>query len=292
MKIKKAVIPAAGLGTRFLPFTKSMPKEMLNIVDKPTIQYNVEELIESGIDEILIITARNKDSIINHFDITPELDDNLRSHNKTNLLAISEHASNLGKIHFVRQGIAKGLGHAVGCAETFVCDEPFVVLLGDDILYSENDPGTKQIVDIYEKTGCSVIAVKEVPLEHTSRYGIVAGKQVDDRLIKIEHIVEKPDPKDAPSTMAVIGRYLLTPKIFEKLKNTKPGKGGEIQLTDAIALLMEEEDVYAYIVDAKRYDVGDKLGYLEATLEFGLRHPELKDGFREYLNEKKEEGLI
>ncbi|WP_459129381.1 UTP--glucose-1-phosphate uridylyltransferase GalU [Guggenheimella bovis] len=292
MKISKAVIPAAGLGTRFLPFTKSMPKEMLNVVDKPTIQYNVEELIESGIDDILIITARNKDAILNHFDETPELDESLRKSNKLELLEISKQASSLGHIHFVRQGIAKGLGHAVLCAESFCHEEPFLVLLGDDVLYNKDNPATKQLIDIYEQTGGSVIAVKEVPLEHTSRYGIVAGEEVSPGLIRLNHIVEKPDPKDAPTNLAVIGRYLLSPTIFKLLKETEPGKGGEIQLTDAIAKLLEIEPVYAFKVDAKRYDVGDKLGYLEATVEYALRHPELGKGFLEYLKEKHKEGLF
>ena len=287
MKIKKAIIPAAGLGTRFLPFTKAMPKEMLNIVDNPAIQYNVEELTNSGIKDILIITARNKDAIINHFDHTPELDDALKNSNKMDLLALSEKTSEMGNIHFIRQGIAKGLGHAIACGESFIGNEPFIVLLGDDLFYTEEREATQQLIDIHEKYGGSVIGVEEIPIEFSNRYGIVQGQFQDDRIMKLDHIVEKPAPENAPSNLAVIGRYLLTPDIFDALKRIPKGKGGEYQLTDAIALLIEEgKDVFACKLKGNRYDTGDKLGYLQATVEYALRNSELGDNFLKYLKLK------
>lgn len=286
MTIRKAIIPAAGLGTRFLPFTKAMPKEMLNIVDKPAIQYNVEELVRSGIEDILIITARNKEAIVNHFDVTPELDEVLRRDQKEDLLQISTEVSDLGPIHFVRQGTAKGLGHAVLCGEQFVGGEPFVVLLGDDLFYNDDLDATKQLMEIHEKTGACVIGVMEIPLEYSYRYGIVQLEE-EDGLQKITHMVEKPKPEHAPSNLAVVGRYLLTPEIFDALRRIPRGKGGEFQLTDAIEQLIKEGHlVCACELQGRRYDTGDKLGYLEATVEYALRHPELKDSFKDFLDQR------
>ncbi|PID82629.1 MAG: UTP--glucose-1-phosphate uridylyltransferase [Clostridiales bacterium] len=282
MKVKKAIIPAAGLGTRFLPYTKAMPKEMLNIVDKPAIQYNVEELVDSGIEDILIISARNKDSIINHFDITPELDNNLKIKGQDELLKISEHASNLAHIHFIRQGFAKGLGHAVYMARHFIGNEPFVVLLGDDIIHYEGISPIKKMYKIYEKTGSSVIGTIDIPMEKTNLYGIIESKNING-LEEIVGIVEKPDPKEAKSNRAVIGRYLLTPEIFECIENVDSGYGGEIQLTDAIALLLESQKVYSHKITGDRYDVGNKNGYLKATVEYALRDKKLSKHFKEYL---------
>ncbi len=284
MKVRKAVIPAAGFGTRFLPATKALPKEMLPIVDKPTIQYNVEELIESGIEEILIITSRNKESIMNHFDKSPELEQSLREKNKFELLKISEDISNMIDIHFIRQKEAKGLGHAILCAKSFVGNEPFAVLLGDDVVYSEK-PCIKQLIDVYNEYNSSVVGVQQVKRENVNKYGIVDGKKVNDRTYKLNDMVEKPDIENAPSNMAILGRYVLTPEIFEELENTKKGKGGEIQLTDGIKNLNKKQNVYAYDFEGRRYDAGNKLGYMEANVEYALRHDEIKDDFKLYLKE-------
>ncbi|MDM8533160.1 UTP--glucose-1-phosphate uridylyltransferase GalU [Clostridiaceae bacterium HSG29] len=284
MKVRKAVIPAAGFGTRFLPATKAQPKEMLPIVDKPTIQYNVEELINAGIEEILIITSRNKEAIMNHFDKTPELDYSLRNNNKLDLLKISEDISNMVNIHFVRQKEAKGLGHAILCAKSFIGNEPFAVLLGDDVVYSE-EPCIKQLIDVYNEYNSSVVGVQQVKKENVSKYGIVDGKKVNDRTYELNDMVEKPDIENAPSNMAILGRYVLTPEIFEELENTKKGKGGEIQLTDGIKNLNKKQNVYAYDFEGRRYDAGNKLGYMEANVEYALRHDEIKDDFKLYLKE-------
>lgn len=284
MKVRKAVIPAAGLGTRFLPATKAQPKEMICIVDKPAIQYIVEEALASGIEEILIIIGRNKESIANHFDQTPELDHNLASKNKIELLEISKGLSEMANIHFVRQKEAKGLGHAVLCAKAFVGDEPFAVLLGDDIVTGEV-PALKQLIDVHDQYGASVLGVQTVPKDQVDKYGIVDGHQVADRTYEVNRLIEKPAIAEAPSNVAALGRYVLTPEIFSCLEKTPHGKGDEIQLTDGMDLLRETQKIMAYDFTGKRYDTGDKLGYLKATVEFGLAHDKLKDDFRAYLKE-------
>ncbi|MGL5086736.1 MAG: UTP--glucose-1-phosphate uridylyltransferase GalU [Clostridium sp.] len=282
-KVRKAIIPAAGLGTRFLPATKAQPKEMLPIVDKPTIQYIIEEAIASGIEEILIITGRNKKCIEDHFDRSIELELELAKSGKDELLEIVNQISNMVDIHFIRQKEPRGLGHAINCARAFVGDEPFAILLGDDIVYNDEKPCLKQLMDCYNEYKTSVLGVQTVPQEHVSRYGIVDGIQIEDRVMKVKGLVEKPSVEEAPSNVAILGRYIVTPKIFEILENTKPGKGNEIQLTDALLTLIGEEAMYAYNFEGRRYDVGDKQGFLEATVEYALRNPELKDGLVEYL---------
>lgn len=284
MKVRKAVIPAAGLGTRFLPATKAQAKEMLCIVDKPAIQYIVEEALKSGIEEILVIIGRNKEAIANHFDQTPELDHNLDSKNKTDLLKISKDLSEMANIHFVRQKEAKGLGHAVLCAKAFVGDEPFAVLLGDDIVTGEV-PALKQLMDTYEKYEASVLGVQTVAKDQVDKYGIVDGEMIEDRTYEVKRLVEKPSIEEAPSNVAALGRYVLTPEIFECLERTPRGKGDEIQLTDGMDLLRESQKIMAYDFTGKRYDTGDKLGYLKATVEFALEHETLKEGFKAYLKE-------
>jgi UTP--glucose-1-phosphate uridylyltransferase len=283
MKVRKAVIPAAGLGTRFLPATKAMPKEMLPIVDKPTIQYIVEEAIASGIEEILIITGRSKRAIEDHFDRSIELELELEKKNNHELLEIVKSVSAMVDIHYVRQKDPKGLGHAVYCARTFVGEEPFAVLLGDDIVYNEGKPCLKQMIDAYDELGASILGVQEVALQEVSKYGIVAGTQVSDRVYSVRDLVEKPSMEDAPSNVAILGRYIINPGIFEILENTKPGKGGEIQLTDALKELAARESMYAYSFEGKRYDVGNKQGFLEATVEAALRREDLRGEFLDYL---------
>ena len=282
-KIRKAIIPAAGLGTRFLPATKAQPKEMLPIVDKPTIQYIIEEAIASGIEEILIITGRNKKCIEDHFDKSVELEMELEKNNKKEMLEMVKNISNMANIHFIRQKEPKGLGHAVHCAKTFVNNEPFAVLLGDDIVYNDEKPCLKQLINCYDEYKTSVLGVQTVDPQNVSKYGIVNGINIEDRVYKVKGLIEKPKLEEAPSNVAILGRYILTPRIFEILENTKPGKGGEIQLTDALLTLLGEEAIYAYDFEGKRYDVGDKLGFLEATVEYALRREDLKDGFKEYL---------
>jgi UTP--glucose-1-phosphate uridylyltransferase len=282
MRVRKAVIPAAGLGTRFLPATKAQPKEMLPIVDKPGIQYIVEEAIKAGIEEILIITGRNKTSIINHFDRAVELEHNLKEKNKIELLQKVEEITDMANLHYVRQIEPKGLGHAILCAKTFVGEEPFAVLLGDDIVHSE-EPCVKQLINVFEKEKASVLGVQTVDPSQVDKYGIVDGEKLSDRTYKVNDMVEKPSVENAPSNVAILGRYILTPKIFELLEKTEPGKGGEIQLTDAIKALAEFEDIYAYDFKGQRYDTGDKLGYLKATVEFGMQHEDVGDAFKEYL---------
>ena len=281
-RVNKAVIPAAGLGTRFLPATKAIPKEMLPIVDKPTLQYIVEEVIESGIKEILIIIGRNKTSIEDHFDHSIELEKALAEKGKSDLLGIVEDISNLVDIHYVRQKEPKGLGHAIYCARTFVRDEPFAVLLGDDIVKS-NPPCLRQLIDIYDEKQGSVVGVQEVPDEDVNKYGIVKYIDGSNGTYRISDLVEKPDKKDAPSNMAIMGRYVITPAIFDILAHTKPGKGGEIQLTDALNELSRKEDVFAHIFKGKRFDAGDKLGYLKATIEFALEKEDLGPELKKYI---------
>ena len=282
-KITKAVIPAAGLGTRFLPATKACPKEMLPIVDKPTIQYIIEEALESGITDILIISGRNKRSIEDHFDRSPELEMNLEEGGKDELLQMVKNIANVN-IHYVRQKEPKGLGHAILCAKAFVGNEPFAVLLGDDVVYNEEYPCLKQLMDVYDVKGGSVLGCQTVPLEKVSAYGIVVSEATaDERIFKVNDMVEKPSIDEAPSRLAVLGRYVITPEIFEILENTAPGRGGEIQLTDALKVLAQHQDMYAYDFIGKRYDVGDKFGYLQATVEYALRRDDLKDKFVAYL---------
>lgn len=282
-RIRKAVIPAAGLGTRFLPATKAQPKEMLPIVDKPTLQYIIEEAIDSGIEEILIITGRNKKSIEDHFDRSLELEIELEKSGKSELLEMVKDISNMVDIHFIRQKEPKGLGHAIHCAKTFVGDDPFAVLLGDDIVYNEGKPCLKQLMDCYSEYKTSVLGVQTVAKENVNKYGIVDGLHIEDRVYKVKGLVEKPSIEEAPTNVAILGRYIITPKIFEILENTKPGKGNEIQLTDALLELMEQEAMYAYDFEGKRYDVGDKLGFLQATVEYALRKSSLNEEFTEYL---------
>ncbi len=282
MKVRKAIIPAAGLGTRFLPATKAQPKEMLPIVDKPTIQYIVEEAVKSGIEDIIIISGRNKRAIEDHFDKSYELEHELKNKGKRELLSLVQDISNLVDIHYIRQKEAKGLGHAIYCAKSFIGNEPFAVLLGDDIVDSEV-PCLKQMIDIYNEYKTTVLGVQTVPDEDVSKYGIVACRPVDDRVYKVMDLVEKPEKSEAPSNVAILGRYIITPQIFKHLENAKPGKGGEIQLTDALKNLIGEEAIYAYDFIGKRYDVGNKLGFLEATVEFALKRDELKDEFTDYL---------
>ena len=291
-KIKKAIIPAAGLGTRFLPATKAQPKEMLPIVDKPTLQYIIEECVASGIEEILIITGRNKKSIEDHFDRSVELEMQLENSGKEELLEMVREISDMVNIYFIRQKEPKGLGHAILCAKTFVGNEPFAVLLGDDVVYNEEQPCLKQLVDCYNEYKTSVLGVQTVKPEDVSKYGVIGGLHIEDRVYKVKELVEKPAVDEAPSNVAILGRYIITPKIFEILEHTEPGKGGEIQLTDALLKLIQEEAMYAYDFEGKRYDVGDKLGFLQATVEYALRRPELREDFIKYLNSLENSDLI
>ena len=284
-KVTKAVIPAAGLGTRFLPATKACPKEMLPIVDKPTIQYIIEEAMASGIKDILIITGHNKRSIEDHFDYNPELELNLREHGKDELLAMVKEIGDIN-LHYIRQKEQNGLGHAILCAKSFVGDEPFAVLLGDDVVYNEEKPCLQQLLDVYDATGASVLGCQTVPQDKVSSYGIVASEATEDaRIFKVNDMVEKPAVEEAPSRLAVLGRYVITPEIFAILEQTAPGRGGEIQLTDALKVLAKEQAMYAYDFVGCRYDVGDKQGYLEATVEYALRRPELREKFLCYLQQ-------
>ena len=289
-KVLKAVFPVAGLGTRFLPATKASPKEMLNIVDKPLIQYAAEEAEEAGIDQLVFITGRSKRSIEDHFDKAYELEAELTNAGKDKLLKIVQNVlpADVSCI-YLRQAQALGLGHAVLCAKPVVGNEPFVVILADDLV--DANPGVvAQMIEQYEKYKCSILAVEEVPREETNKYGIVATVPGPNGELRVTSIVEKPDPKNAPSNLAVIGRYLLTPRIFDKLENIGRGAGGEIQLTDGIAALLEDEPVVAYPFHGKRYDCGSKLGYLEATVELGLAHQELGADFKVYLKALSDSG--
>lgn len=283
MKVKKAVIPAAGLGTRFLPATKAQPKEMLPIVDKPTIQYIIEEAISSGIEEILIITGKNKRAIEDHFDKSIELENDLEQHNKQELLKIVKDISNMANIYYIRQKEPKGLGHAISCAKTFVGNEPFAVMLGDDVVDSPKKPCLKQLIDCYDEYRTTVIGVQEVVKQEVNKYGIVSGMCIENNVYKVKGLIEKPSIEQAPSNIAILGRYIITPKIFEILEKTEAGKGGEIQLTDALKKLSEIEAIYAYQFEGKRYDVGDKLGFIEANIEFALKRGELSTSLKQYL---------
>ena len=280
-KIRKAIIPAAGLGTRFLPATKAQPKEMLPIVDKPAIQFIIEEAIASGIEEILIITGRNKRSIEDHFDRSLELEMQLKAQGKYDQLKMVEEISEV-TIHFIRQKEALGLGHAVLCAKQFVGYEPFAVMLGDDLVDAEA-PCLSQLIDVYNDLGGSVLGVQEVPADSVSNYGIVTPRAVKPNVWQAMDLIEKPAKEEAPSRLAVLGRYILDPEIFTILEKTEPGRGGEIQLTDAIRVLAGQQAVYAYNFYGRRYDIGDKEGFLEATVEQALKRPELRDRFMHYL---------
>lgn len=295
MTVKKAIIPAAGLGTRFLPATKSQPKEMLPIVDKPTLQYIIEEAIESGIEEILIITGRNKKSIEDHFDKSVELELELEQKGKTEMLEMVRNISNMVNIHYIRQKEPKGLGHAIHCAKSFIGNEPFAVLLGDDIVDNET-PCLKQLIGAYDEYKTSILGVQEVAKEDTCKYGILDVKHIEDRVYKVKDMVEKPAVEEAPSNIAILGRYIITPAIFDILENQAPGKGGEIQLTDALKTLGNQEAIYAYNFEGRRYDVGDKFGFLEATIDFALKRDNLRDDLMNYMrkivNEEDKKELV
>jgi len=287
-KIRKAIIPAAGLGTRFLPATKSQPKEMLPIVDKPTLQYIIEEAVNSGIEEILIVTGKNKKSIEDHFDRSIELELELEQKGKIEMLKMVKDISNMADIYFIRQKEPKGLGDAIYCAKNFVGDEPFAILLGDDIVDSEI-PCLAQLIDVYNKYNTSILGVQKVEKD-IEKYGIIDAKYIEEGVYKVNDLVEKPKAKEAPSSMAILGRYIITPTIFEVLANQKPGKGGEIQLTDALKTLSEYEAIYAYNFEGRRYDVGNKLEFLEATVDFALKRDDLGKAFMDFLNHRVNHG--
>ncbi|ASS89476.1 UTP--glucose-1-phosphate uridylyltransferase GalU [Aeribacillus pallidus] len=289
-KVRKAIIPAAGLGTRFLPATKAMPKEMLPIVDKPTIQYIVEEAIESGIEDIIIVTGKGKRAIEDHFDNNFELEQNLVEKEKFDLLEKVRQSSKVD-IHYIRQKEPKGLGHAVWCARKFIGNEPFAVLLGDDIVQADK-PCLKQLMDEYGKTGASIIGVQPVPEEETHRYGIIEPLEQTGRRYEVKNFVEKPAKGTAPSNLAIMGRYILTPEIFRFLEEQKIGAGGEIQLTDAIQKLNEIQRVFAYNFEGKRYDVGEKLGFIQTTIEFAMKNEELKPELIQFMEELIKEERI
>ncbi|OFI48264.1 UTP--glucose-1-phosphate uridylyltransferase [Floricoccus tropicus] len=281
-KVRKAIIPAAGLGTRFLPATKAIAKEMLPIVDKPTIQFIVEEALASGIEDILIVTGKAKRPIEDHFDSNIELEMNLKEKGKDELLKLVEETTDIN-LHFIRQSHPKGLGHAVLQAKAFVGDEPFVVMLGDDLM-EDKVPLTKQLINDYDEVHASTIAVMKVPHQEVDKYGVIAPEgQVEEGLYNVANFVEKPAVEDAPSDLAIIGRYLLTPEIFHILENQAPGAGNEIQLTDAIETLNKTQRVFAREFKGKRYDVGDKFGFVETTIEYGLKHPQIKDDLKQYI---------
>lgn len=284
-KVTKAVIPAAGLGTRVLPATKAQPKEMLVIVDKPSLQYIVEELVKSGITDIVIVTGRNKNSIEDHFDYSYELENTLQKDGKDELLEKIENLSTMANIFYVRQNLPKGLGHAILKAKPFIGDDPFVIALGDDIVYNPERPVAKQLIDVYEKYGSSIVGCQEVAEKDISKYGIVKPiERLDDSTCVIEDFIEKPSIEEAPSNFACLGRYLLTGKIFKYLEEVKPGKGGEIQLTDAILdMLKDGERVLSYNFEGKRYDIGNKVGLLKANIEFGLKNEETREELLKYL---------
>ncbi|SDY76977.1 UTP--glucose-1-phosphate uridylyltransferase GalU [Tindallia californiensis] len=284
MKVNKAIIPAAGLGTRFLPATKAQPKEMLPIVDKPTLQYIIEEAVDSGIEEILIITGRNKQSIEDHFDKSIELELELEKKGKDDLLQIVKNISDMVNIHYIRQKEPKGLGHAIYCAKSFIGNEPFAVMLGDDIVDAKT-PCLQQMTSVYNEYKTTILGVQEVPRSEVDKYGIVNGKSIEDNVYKVKDLIEKPAIEEAPTNIAILGRYIISPSIFSILEHTKPGKGGEIQLTDALKTLARQEAMYAYIFEGKRYDVGDKMGFLQATVEFALKREDLKEPFKQYLKE-------
>ena len=283
--VRKAVIPVAGLGTRFLPATKAQPKEMLPIVDKPVIQYIVEEAVSAGITQVIFVTGRHKRAIEDHFDRNLELERNLEEKGKEELLKIVREIPEIADFIYVRQKEPLGLGHAVLTAEPAVGNEPFAVLLGDDVMVSDS-PAIGQLIEVYERYKCSVVGLEEVPLEDVGKYGIAFGKEVENGIYRLDAFVEKPRPEEAPSNLAIAGRYVLTPGIFDALRRTPKGRGGEIQLTDAIRILNEREAVYGRILKGKRYDTGDKIGFLEATVDFALMREDLREPFLKILKEK------
>ncbi len=285
-KVKKAIIPAAGLGTRFLPATKAMPKEMLPILDKPTIQYIVEEAVRAGIEDIIIVTGKHKRAIEDHFDHQVELENNLAEKGKDALLEKVRHSTNLANMFYVRQKEQKGLGHAIWTAKQFIGNEPFAVLLGDDIVESDT-PAIQQLIEEYDRTGKSVIGVQEVPEQETHRYGIVDPKSKDNRLYEVTKFVEKPVPGTAPSNLAIMGRYVLTPDIFDYLENQETGAGGEIQLTDAIERLNQSEQVFAYDFEGERFDVGEKIGFVKTTIQYALKDEEMSEEIRQFIQTLK-----
>ncbi|MGM0792382.1 MAG: UTP--glucose-1-phosphate uridylyltransferase GalU [Bacillota bacterium] len=293
-KVRKAIIPAAGLGTRFLPATKAMPKEMLPIVDKPTIQYIIEEAVASGIEDIIIVTGRGKRAIEDHFDKSYELEETLVKKEKFELLEEIQDISKLANIHYIRQKEPLGLGHAIGCANRFIGDEPFAVLLGDDIVYSPEKPALKQLIDVYERYNSSVIGVQPVAEEDVSKYGVISiGRgEMEPGVFGIDDLVEKPKREEAPSNFAIMGRYILRPEIFEVLENLPSGAGGEIQLTDAIKRLNEQQMVVGCEFKGERHDVGDKFGFVRATVEFALMHGDLKEDVFEYLESVVGRGRV
>ncbi|WP_153461730.1 UTP--glucose-1-phosphate uridylyltransferase GalU [Sediminibacillus terrae] len=282
MHVRKAIIPAAGLGTRFLPATKAQPKEMLPIVDKPTLQYIIEEAVNSGIEEILVITGRNKKSIEDHFDKSVELELELEAKGKQELLKQVRKISDLVNIHFIRQKEPKGLGHAIYCAKSFIGNEPFAVMLGDDIVENEK-PCLLQMLEVYGQYKTTILGVQGIANEDVGKYGVVYGNEIEDKIYKVSGLVEKPSVEEAPSNIAILGRYVITPAIFEILEQTAPGKGGEIQLTDALKDLAQKEKMYAYTFEGRRYDVGDKQGFLQATVEFALQREDLRKDFLNFL---------
>ncbi|MBF1993420.1 UTP--glucose-1-phosphate uridylyltransferase GalU [Staphylococcus schleiferi subsp. schleiferi] len=286
MTVKKAIIPAAGLGTRFLPATKAMPKEMLPILDKPTIQYIVEEAVRAGIEDIIIVTGKHKRAIEDHFDHQVELENNLAEKGKDALLEKVRHSTNLANMFYVRQKEQKGLGHAIWTAKQFIGNEPFAVLLGDDIVESDT-PAIQQLIEEYDRTGKSVIGVQEVPEQETHRYGIVDPKSKDNRLYEVTKFVEKPAPGTAPSNLAIMGRYVLTPDIFDYLENQEKGAGGEIQLTDAIERLNQSEQVFAYDFEGERFDVGEKIGFVKTTIQYALKDEEMSEEIRQFIQTLK-----
>jgi UTP--glucose-1-phosphate uridylyltransferase len=285
-EITKAVFPAAGLGTRFLPATKASPKEMLPLVDKPLIQYVVEEAVSSGIEEVVLVTGRGKRAIEDHFDVAFELEEELKAKGKHKMLSEMQRIANLVTFCYIRQKKALGLGHAVLSAKRVVGNDPFAVLLGDDIIDAQV-PVLRQMMDVHRRYPATILAIQKVPRSQTHQYGIIDGKRIENGVYLVRDLVEKPAPQDAPSNLAIIGRYILTPEIFDVLELTKPGKGGEIQLTDGLKLLIERQPIYAYEFEGIRHDAGDKLGFLKATVEFGLKNAEFGGEFRDYLRKLK-----
>jgi UTP--glucose-1-phosphate uridylyltransferase len=284
--ITKAIFPAAGLGTRFLPATKASPKEMMPLVDKPLIQYVVEEAVSSGIEQVILVTGRGKRAIEDHFDVAFELEEDLKAKGKHKLLSEVQRIANMVTFCYIRQKKALGLGHAVLTAKRLIGDDAFAVLLGDDIIDAKV-PALKQMMDVYQRYPATILAIQKVPKSQTKNYGIIGGRKIEDGVYLVTDLIEKPSPEEAPSNLAIIGRYILTPEIFGALEHTPPGKGGEIQLTDGLRLLMKSLPIYAYEFQGIRHDAGDKLGFLKATVDFGLKNQEFGEEFRDYLKKLK-----
>ena len=284
--VTKAIFPAAGLGTRFLPATKASPKEMMPLVDKPLIQYVVEEAVSSGIEQVILVTGRGKRAIEDHFDVAFELEEDLKAKGKHKLLSEVQRIANMVTFCYIRQKKALGLGHAVLTAKRLIGDDPFAVLLGDDIIDAKV-PALKQMMDVYQRYPATILAIQKVPKSQTKNYGIIGGRKIEDGIYLVTDLIEKPSPDEAPSNLAIIGRYILTPEIFGALEHTPPGKGGEIQLTDGLRLLMKKRPIYAYEFEGVRHDAGDKLGFLKATVDFGLKNQEFGEEFRDHLKKLK-----